>query len=127
MSILIERLRSENDSIDLNASQDLPDRRPVSELNNIVESMPNLISVDQLVDVNDSLNLEEYLVEPFKGLVVRDLFQFIDLLNMMLCVPGLVRTSEWKLDLLRKVGGQGTLWNIWNKLKVKGLLASNKR
>ena len=81
MSILIERLRSENDSIDLNASQDLPDRRPVSELNNIVESMPNLISVDQLVDVNDSLNLEEYLVEPFKGLVVRDLFQFIDLLG----------------------------------------------
>ena len=73
------------------------------------------------------LDIEENLIARLNGRMVESIFNFFDILCEILSDDDVVNTCEWRMDLLTRVGGRGSLHNLWVKLREYNLVKSRKR
>ena len=58
---------------------------------------------------------------------VSNLFEFVDVLNEILSNDDAIDKSLWRVSLITRIGGRGSLHNLWMKLKSCGNVKQNKR
>ena len=127
LSVSSQLLRNERNFGDL-ALSDIGTSMEVSIVNTIESLSESGVIQESLNDSGDvCVAVEDNLIQNLEGIQVENLFDFFDTINILLSDFDTTNLDVWRMSLLRKIGGRGSLRKLWEKLLSMKLVMTRKR